>query len=357
MINYQSVYNTPVLKKNQPDDSYKIQPLPPPVGSYPYHLPLSDIIEQPDQEKMVFHMLGDTGGSGRPEARAEIVAEICGQYKPNGFIYHLGDVVYHFGEAHEYAGQFFEPFEPFPGPIFAIAGNHDSDVNPESAVAYRSLDAFTAVFCDTKQQKIAFAGDSKRTSMVQPNVYWTLETPLATIIGLHTNVPKFGAVNTVQLEWFRNELANALKDKLLIVCLHHAPYSADINHGSSLDMINMLNNAYAAAGVYPDIVFSGHVHNYQRFHKSCDNGKLVPYIVSGAGGFDELHKLARTDDERFSALPFTDVTLQKYQENRHGFLRIEIERRQQQLLLNGYYYTVSNNGATLTDEFEVTKSM
>lgn len=36
------------------------------------------------------------------------------------------------------------------------------------------------------------AGDAWRTAMIQPNVYWTLEAPFVTIIGLYTNLPEGG---------------------------------------------------------------------------------------------------------------------------------------------------------------------
>jgi hypothetical protein len=191
--------------------------------------------------------------------------------------------------------------------------------------------------------------------MTQPNVYWTLDTPLATIIGLHTNVPKYGAVTDEQQQWFREELARSPKNKLLIICLHHAPYSADINHGSSLAMIGVLECAFFETDVYPDIVFSGHVHNYQRFHKPLIDGRVVPYIVCGAGGFDELHAIAKQDDERFVPLPGGGVSLENYHDNTHGFLRVEIERKAQRILLQGNYFTVTDKGLILSDEFSLKK--
>lgn len=344
-------YRIPVLKKNQPDDNYKFQPLPGATGQYPYHLALDEIMPVLDADRMVFHIAGDTGGVKHPEAREGIVSRMAAQEA--SFLYHLGDLVYHHGEASQYEAQFFTPFEKYPHPIFAIAGNHDSDVNPNSVVPYLSLDAFTAVFCDTTPQKIAFSGSNTRKSMVQPNVYWTMETPLATFIGLHTNVPKFGIVTPEQQIWFREELKAAPKDKMLIVCLHHAPYSADTNHGASQPMINMLESAFEATGIRPDIVFSGHVHNYQRFHKAYNDGTVTPYIVSGAGGFDELHAIAQLTDDRFEPLPMAGITLQQYSDNQHGFLNITIERAGKQLTLTGKYYTVDSDAPI--DVFTVSK--
>ncbi len=350
-------YTTPVIKKDQPDDTFKTQPLPEPIGKYPYHLLVDDILPVANPNQMDFHLVGDTGGTGNPEARQEINNQMSLQYAPGSFLYHLGDLVYHYGEASQYADQFFKPFEKYPGPIFAIAGNHDSDVNPDSKSPYQSLDAFTAVFCDNEPRHVVFSEESKRQSMTQPNIFWTLETPLATIIGLHTNVPKYGAVSAEQENWFHNELKSAPSDKMLILCLHHAPYSADINHGSSLTMIDILENAFNSTGVRPDIVFSGHVHNYQRFHQSYADGIEVPYIVSGAGGFDELHRIASLDDSRFEPLPFPGIYLKSYCDDEHGFLQISITQTGNQLQLTGKYYSVRADApAILRDIFTVHKA-
>ena len=186
--------------------------------------------------------------------------------------------------------------------MFAIAGNHDGDVDPRAKVPYKSLDAFMKVFCDVESRPVIFSEGANRNSMIQPNVYWTLETPLANIIGLYSNVTKFGIITEEQRSWFLKELQDAdfqRLDKALIVCVHHAPYSADTNHGSSPTMIDFLDKTFAEAGVIPDIVFSGHVHNYQRFKKHYGNGLVHPYIVAGAGGYDVLHSLATEDDRGF----------------------------------------------------------
>jgi len=42
------------------------------------------------------------------------------------FFFHLGDVVYNFGESRYYYDQFHEPNRAYPAPIMANPGNHDS---------------------------------------------------------------------------------------------------------------------------------------------------------------------------------------------------------------------------------------
>jgi hypothetical protein len=47
---------------------------------------------------------------------------------------------------------------------------------------------------------------SSRTQMDLPNVYWTFTTPLATIIGLFSNVSETEAeLHQDQIDWFKGE--------------------------------------------------------------------------------------------------------------------------------------------------------
>lgn len=367
MISTRIVYNA-VLKTEQVDDLDKYQVNPAPTGSYPYRLKPEHNLAGNLDHKMVFHMTGDTGGTKSAENLIRGVRQMTEQYNSAGkgdqpsFLYHLGDIVYHFGEAEKYEEQFLTPFEGYPVPIYAIAGNHDTDINPDPDVHYESLEAFYTAFCNTSPKTIYFGEKSSRKSQIQPHVYWTMETPLAIIIGLHTNVPKYGYINREQKNWFINELLNAAEnhpEKALIVCMHHAPYSADVNHGSSKQMIEFLESAFTASGVKPDAVFSGHVHNYQRFSKQYKDGRSVAYVVAGAGGFDELHQLADPYDASYETDSplFEDVHLHNYCDDRHGFLKISIEKNPFNFTLSGEYYTIPLDQhieeATLFDSFTI----
>ena len=352
----QASIDKPVFKLNTIDEQFKVQPSPTPTGAPPFHLNITDVGIHPSTSKMVFHMLGDTGSAKMPQFQQMVANQMAAQFKeaclPEDqpkFLYHLGDVVYHFGEAEEYYRQFFKPYKNYPAPVFAIAGNHDSDINPSPRSPYLSLDSFIKVFCNNKQQAIDLAEDSDRKTMIQPNVYWTLVTPLANIIGLYSNVPKFGYISNTQKDWFVNELrtASLQKEKALMVCIHHAPYSADNNHGSSRPMIQFLESAFEEAGVLPDIVFSGHVHNYQRFSKKYPSEKEVPFIVAGAGGYVTLFPLVPTSQPGFTGndVLLDDVSLKTYCDSKHGFLKISIEKNGAGLTLTGEYYTIPNDVA------------
>ena len=370
LATHDNIRKRPVFKLAAIDDQEKFKPLPPPPGVFPYHLDIKQVLPNLPQKKMLVHMAGDTGGLTFPTFKHRVADEMTRQCQeavlpPDrpSFFFHLGDVVYNFGQADQYYPQFFEPYQHYPAPIFAIAGNHDGDIDPLDSKAPQSLEAFMQVFCDSKSQPVSFAGDSKRYSNIQPNIYWTLKTPLAHIICMYSNVPRFGTITAEQKEWFIQELKNAAagnSEKAIILCIHHAPYSADTNHGSSMPMQLFLNAAFEEAKVIPDIVFSGHVHNYQRFNKLYANGKLVPFIVAGAGGYADLHKIAPPGDFSFpdkNSL-LNNVNLEKYCDTTHGFLKITLEKTEEKFVLKGDYYTIpheadNNLQASIFDSFMI----
>jgi hypothetical protein len=107
--------------------------------------------------------------------------------------YHLGDVVYYDGESANYWPEFYEPYLNYHAPIVAIPGNHDGDVNP--ATGESSLQAFVRNFCSQSAVISPDNTEAPGRTMTQPNVFWTLNTPLVTIIGLYSNCPEGGQIS------------------------------------------------------------------------------------------------------------------------------------------------------------------
>ena len=308
------------------------EPLPPPIGAYPYRLSLESIVPPAQAQqlasRLVFHAVGDTGGiqNGNPQqiVALHMAGDFQGAPQAPSFFYHLGDVVYFNGESSQYYPQFYEPYAGYPGPIVAIPGNHDGDaLDPLTAP---SLAAFVENFCAAQPHLSPEAQEVNRDTMTQPNVYWTLVAPLVTIVGLYTNVPEGGRVDDQQAAWLEAELAAAPKDRFLIVALHHPAYSADAHHGGSAKMGELLDTAFAAASRVPDLVLTAHVHNYQRFSRTYD-GRQIPYLVAGAGGYHNLHYMATLPDgsplpKPWSPPDLQGVTLESYVDDRFGFLRL-----------------------------------
>ncbi len=68
--------------------------------------------------------------------------------------------------------------------------------------------------------------------------------------------------------------------------------------------------------------------------------KEVAYIVAGAGGYWHLHNINTSKIKVTAPGPssFANVTIEKYCEDRHGFLCIGIDMNKR--VIKGEYYTV-----------------
>src|SRR3954454_12590409 len=234
-----------------------------PVGPFPYQLNLADVLGAEAVSaiqtagRMTFHFAGDTGGVKRPEAQALVAMGMERSFKDNphpaSFCYHVGDVVYYMGERRKYFDQFYEPYEHYPAPIFALAGNHDGATGPGND---RSLDGFEKNFCAPPGTYAPESMDSHRMAMIQPFVYWCLDTPLAYFIGLYTNVPEGGEIDDEQRRWFRSQLSDAPADKALILALHHPIYSFDDFHSGSPAMAGEVEEAINEARRVPNLILT-----------------------------------------------------------------------------------------------------
>lgn len=330
------------LAKKPPPRIIEFEPIPErfqPQKPSPYRADLSEFIAADEVNEltaagqMTFHCVGDTGGVKRPEAQMLVARGMersldTDKLAPS-FCYHLGDVVYYTGEVDEYLPQFYQPYDQYPLPIMGIPGNHDGEKkSPQST----SLLGFYRNFVADAGVATHESGDSGREAMTQPWVYWTLDTPLATFIGLYTNVPEHGVIDDEQRAWFRGEMAAADPDKALIVALHHPVFSFDKYHSGSPAMAKELQDAINETRRLPNLVLSAHVHNYQRIELKVGR-HIVPFFVIGNGGYWNLHYLA--SDPGYQD-PETEAKLVSAIDSRHGFMTFSISPK----VINGHMTTV-----------------
>src|ERR1700683_429981 len=86
--------------------------------------------------QIVFHCVGDTGSDKGPGTQELVADKMVTDFSEANaadvpsFYYHLGDVVYYFGEGEYYYDEFYEPYRNYPCPILGIPGNHDGIVYP-----------------------------------------------------------------------------------------------------------------------------------------------------------------------------------------------------------------------------------
>jgi hypothetical protein len=236
--------------------------------------------------KVIFHTVGDTGGINGTEVQERIASAMQAQIveseadaKPQ-FLYLLGDVVYPVGAPESYPDLFYKPFKHYDAPILAIPGNHDGYGRPE--LRGTSLSGWRMNFLGTLPPEYRFP---YRKPMKLPYVFWELETDVVSIIGLYSNIEGFldnpASTRTPQQDWLVTRFKAA--KCALIVTVHHPPYSLDDDHHGSPNILAAIDTAAQSAGRWPDAVFSGHVHCYQRFTRRV-SGREIPYVVAGAGG-------------------------------------------------------------------------
>jgi hypothetical protein len=316
--------------------------------------------------QIVFHALGDTGNTTGPKDAGMVADKLVSDFVEHdsinvpSFFYHLGDVIYSFGEAQYYYDQFYEPYRDYPAPIFAIAGNHDGMVAPNSTAA--TLQAFLDNFCTAGQapHRTPEAGGLVRTAGIQPAVYFTLEAPFVRIIGLYSNcLEDPGVISTqagtypyltdAQLVFLKAALTRVKKEKFagaVILAVHHPPYVAVIpkvgaaptqsagRHGNSAEMLKDIDAACEATGVWPHAVLSAHAHNYQRFTRTMD-GRQTPFVVAGNGG----HGITRLSKKGNPAIRVPidqpelsndddQVVFESYDDQDFGYLRVVVDAKQ-----------------------------
>jgi Calcineurin-like phosphoesterase len=296
----------------------QIQPLPQPYR--PGRVKASDVGFADPGAKLSFFVLGDVGGIKAPGPQNGVSVAMEQRQDEAAFVLILGDVVYFNGQESDYMDQFYEPYGKLQRAILAFPGNHDGDPFPGDT----SLSGFMANFCD-KQPSIPTADpglEFGRHTQTLPYCDWTLELDAATIVTVYSNVPSGGHLEPEQTAWLTQELKDADASKPLIVGLHHPPYSIDAHHGGSQTMGEALDQAFKDSGRVPDMVLSGHVHDYQRFTRTID-GKQVAYIVSGNGGYHNLHQLAPGASHGNELAP--GVVFEFGDASQYGFLKLTVE--------------------------------
>jgi hypothetical protein len=312
-------YDSPYYKLHQD----QVQRIPPPRKNVPMQMQLEDFtgpqiitaIQRAGQ--ITFHAVGDTGAAKvnhqqtveRALQNEEEVADAMSKAVATGgaagpaFFFHLGDVIYNFGEAQYYYDQFYDPYRAYDRPIFAIPGNHDGMVfgQGSSAPQVPTLDAFLSNFCAPTSGPSPDGGGLVRSVMPQPAAYFTLDAPYVSIIGLYSNVLDGPGVISSQgghfpivddqLAFLKSELQRLAPDRnagnrAVIIAVHHPPLSVDALHAGSTGEQTDLDTVCQEAGLWPDAVLSGHAHLYQRFTRIAGpNKKQTPYVTAGSGGF------------------------------------------------------------------------
>ena len=318
-------------------------------------------------------LFGDCA-AGTPSQRA--VAYRASLEKPD-FILIPGDIVYSSGRISEYRQQFYPVYnaeQPSADvgapllrstPFIAAPGNHDTalanfdkfadalayffywDQPMNGPIAPENAPRVRHVLTGNDDAQPAFLDAAKpyyprmaSFSFDYGNAHWTV---------LDSN-PYMDWTNPALRDWVAQDLAAARGATWRFVAFHHPGFNSSKTHFTD-QWMRVLSPVFEAGRV--DIVFAGHVHNYQRtfpllfaplpqsddqligprgevngeykFDKEFADGrsaakpKGVIYIVSGAGGAGLYDTSQQTDSKSWQ--PFT----YKYAADEHSFSVIDVK--------------------------------
>ena len=217
---------------------------------------LADVLGHPTADaitasrQITFHAVGDTGAGqvGKIPDEAKVAdtmaADASGPPEAGpSFFFHLGDVVYNFGEAQYYYDQFFEPYRAYDRPISpspAITTEWSSSRQTATPLA-PTLQAFLRNFCATATRTVARCGALGRDDHDPAGRLLHARRTAVSIIGLYSNVlegpgvsrrtatkyPTVGDMTSSQ--FLQNELhapegpARANGERAVILAVHHPP--------------------------------------------------------------------------------------------------------------------------------------
>jgi 3',5'-cyclic AMP phosphodiesterase CpdA len=308
-----------------------------------------------------------------PEQRR--IAHLASTLSPD-FVLITGDIVYDRGLVHEYLHHFFPVYNapaasPEVGapllrstPFIGACGNHDTSGwnvdeftdsgayfwywshprnGPTSVGAadrgpnYRGAPANVHPVLDAAGDALA---NSRNFSFDAGDVHWTV---LDSNLYVNWKDPAMQA-------WLAADLAKASKATWRFVAFHHPPFHSSETHQDD-QWMRRLAPIFEAGKV--DVVFSGHVHNYQRSKpltfapgpevkpepgkpaKTAVEGQIaidetfdgvqytmpngVIYIVTGAGGAPLY--VEKSGEDRFALEPFTE----SYESSVHSLTVLDVD--------------------------------
>ena len=253
-------------------------------------------------------MLGDWGADGTPSNQSQVAAGmqtyVANQHISTDALIMLGDNFY--GSLpggitdQRWQTQFEQmyPVNVFNCPAYAILGNHDYEVLPQSKVTI----------------ELAYAQTGNTRWTLPSRYYWFTfpsQNPVITFIGLDSNTPdepgQDEASWATQLQWLTDTLSKPLATPFLACFAHHPVYSNG-PHGDNGTLINSWDPLLRKYGVH--LYLAGHDHDLQHLEFA---GHPTSFVLSGGGG-GPLYALSPGSNSRgpFAQMVsgFTHVQLQ-----------------------------------------------
>jgi hypothetical protein len=168
-----------------------------------------------------------------------------------------------------------------------------------------------------------------------------------------------GNIGDSQLQFLTAALQRVKSEQYqgaLIFAHHHPPYAIGGQHSSSTAMRAQMDAICAQVGVWPHAVLAGHAHSYQRFTRQRPDQSEIPYIICGNGGHNVQRLQApggvalRTPQLLGLAAGDDPVTLENYDDQNYGYLRLIVDPQQ----LRIEYHPASDGVLAKTPDDSVT---
>ncbi len=294
------------------------------------------IKEHADLERVSFLVLGDPGEGDA--SQFAVVPPLLARGRGTHFMVICSDVIYPAGDTEQYEDKFYRPYRDYPGPIYAVPGNHDW---------YDGLNGFMFHLCGAEAPAAPAAEKAspwkeivrrrlwRKPKVTDPTVparkrtwrgapgqqssqhapYFAIETGPLLVVGIDTGIG--GDIDREQGEWLKKVSRGSDKPKLLLtgkpIYVDGEYHPGVIEGGGTVDeIVRAPEHNYVAA-------IGGDIHNYQRYPVKLADGRKIEYIVSGGSGayMSATHKipyvrLPGVDEKDFRCYPRRGDSLSFY---------------------------------------------
>ena len=268
-----------------------------------------------DRERVSVALLGDPGEG---DASQYVVVPVLDRVaRDTDFAVLCSDVVYPAGGVQAYADRFYRPYADYPGPIYALPGNHDW---------YDGLAGFMTTFCDAPPDAGAprpvFTGswwrrllcrllwrpapsataeevadmrwyrDAESQQGGQPGPYCAIDAGPVRLVLIDTGID--GHIDRDQAEWLR-EISAGDRPKILLT--GRPIYTYARRQDSPIEGGGDVNEIVTDPEFNYVACIGGDDHNYQRYPVLQRDGRTIQYLVAGGSGayLSATHQIPNVD--------------------------------------------------------------
>ena len=274
--------------------------------------------------QLVFHAVGDTGSVKGPENISLVADKMIADFDEEAptniphFFFHLGDVIYNFGESQYYYDQFYERLSRVSGADHRH--RRQSRRHGRAGHERRHARRVPQQFLRDRIRDPARGRRSLAHRPIQPGVFYTFEAPLVRIIALYSNVLEDPGViaseqlGNSQLDFLKAALTRAKNFAGALILAHHHPaYTVGSHHGWSEEMLAQIDAICMETEYWPHAVLSGHAHNYQRFTRTHQSMQKFPTSSPGTAA---MRSTVSSASQKRAAPPWRRPTPPRSMEHR-----------------------------------------